>query len=480
MENNRKGYLLYLRKEKIIEIVVGIILFFALFVWGMVQPIGNQPDEHCRYLLPCYIMTEGKLPNGYDLKLLIGTYGISYGFFPGLPYIFMALFMRITCFFTVSPYALLMSARVVNMLAAVVTYVYVRKTSKRLFEHPLTAWFFTLVICFWPQVMFIFTYVNCDGFAFMSVAIMSYALIRGLKDGWSPASYIQLAVGMAVCLLSYYNAYGVIVGAAVVFAFSFFTREKEYNFKDTTVKEGPKVRKKLSFDWKNFLKYGFIILGITFLLAGWWFIRNYILYDGDLFGLSSNAKLAEQYASDIYKPSLKVTLQNSGNPIYCLALNQDFRFLLKQSFFARFGNMDILAPNYIIRGFKIIMLVCILGLFIPNRHHVLSGPKRFGFNLGMLIGALITFILTYWYSYANDYQPQGRYLLPGLIPLMCVIFMGIQNITYLVEKYKYGKIIMNIVYIVSYIYIALVTVGCILLIWSQYGSAFSDTLAMVF
>lgn len=467
------------KKERIIEFAVGVFLFTVLFVWGMVQPIIWQPDERCRYVIPYYIMMNGKLPNGTLRELIIGSYGISYAFFPGLPYLVMAPFMKITSLFTESSYAILMTARVVNMLAGVVTYLFVLKTSKKLFENRLTGWFFTLTATFWPQVLFIFTYVNCDAFAYMSCAIMVYALVSGLKEGWTPKNYITLAVGVSICALSYYNAYGMILGSVITFVVSFFYQKKNENGQMVSVNKG-----KMGFAFKDCMRIGFTIVGIVLVLAGWWFIRNAVLY-GDFLGFEANRRSAEIYAIDTYKPSMKVTLQNSGNPIWCLLFNEDYMFTLKQSFFARFGNMHIWAPVYILRGFKFILFGGILGLLLPNKQKAFTGAKRVGFALGMFVAAVAAFVLTYWYSYANDYQPQGRYLLPGLIPLLCLTFMGIQNITGRVATFRMkekpiGKYAVYVGYAGCFAYIAISSVGCVKLIWQNYGAQFADTLNMVF
>lgn len=462
-----------LKKEQIAEIAVGVFLFAVLFAWGFVQPITEQPDERCRYVIPYFIYSHGRLPVGNEAEVIMSTYGISYAFFPGLPYIFMALFMKITSFFTRNAYVLLMSARVVNMLAGVGAYCFIRKTAKKLFAEPETGWFFTLAASFWPQVLFIFTYVNCDAFAYLSCSVMVYALVSGLREGWTRGhNYVTLAVGVSVCALSYYNAYGMIVASVLIFVLSFFQEKKN------------KYQARL-FDLKNCLRIGLIITAICFVLAGWWFIRNLVLYDGDLFGMEANRRLAEVHAIDAYKPSMKVTLRNSGNPWYCLIVSEQFRFLLKQSFFARFGNMTVLAPNYIIRGFKMIVFIGALGLLIPNRRKTFTGIKRAAFALGMLSAAGITFVLTYWYSYANDYQPQGRYLLPAVIPILCITCTGIQNITVFVknEKWKWLKartIAVSLLYAGSMIYIAISTIGCVRLIWRQYGAQLTETLGLVF
>ncbi len=455
------------KRERIAECAVGVFLFAVLFAWGIVQPITEQPDERCRYVIPYFIYRHGRLPVGTEPEVIMSTYGISYAFFPGLPYVFMALFMKLTSLFTTHSYVLLMSARLVNMLAGVGTYCFIRKTAKKLFAEKGAGWLFTLAASFWPQVLFIFTYVNCDAFAYLSCSVMVYALVSGLREGWTRGNAVTLAVGVSICALSYYNAYGMIVASVLIFVLSFAGKERG------------------KFDWRGCIRTGLAVAGICFVLAGWWFIRNMILYGGDLFGMEANRKLAEIHAVDAYKPSMKVTLRNSGNPWYCLLLNEQFRFLLKQSFFARFGNMTVLAPNYIIRGFKIILFVGVLGLLLPNKRKAFTGIRRTAFAAGMVTAGGITFALTYWYSYANDYQPQGRYLLPAVIPLLCLVCTGIQNITVLLKKPEWKGLrartaAVSALYAAAAGYIAISTVGCVLLIYRQYYARFAETVGLVF
>ena len=43
----------------------------------------------------------------------------------------------------------------------------------------------------------------------------------------------------------------------------------------------------------------------------------------------------------------------------------------------------------------------------------------------MAISAIIPNMLNVWYSYSSDYQPQGRYSMPMLIPLMYFVTKGL-------------------------------------------------------
>lgn len=61
------------------------------------------------------------------------------------------------------------------------------------------------------------------------------------------------------------------------------------------------------------------------------------------------------------------------------------------------------------------------------------------FNWFMLIAMIIPNILNAYYSYASDYQPQGRYSLPMLIPMTYFMVMGYGNLLTLrlrMKKYE--------------------------------------------
>lgn len=477
LKNNK--ICVWLNNNKIaIEIVVAVMYFAALFVWGIVQPITNQPDELTRYLVPYYIYTSGHLPSGNVEELLVRGYGISYGFFPCLPYLCMAVAMKFVSLFTTGSYAILMGARVVNMLAGVVTYLFVRRIAKLIATNEWNGWLFTLMVCFWPQFMFVFTYTNCDAFALMSVAIIIYAIVKGVVIGWDIKTCIIGAVGISICLLSYFNAYGVIVAAFIVFVLSFIDHAEVDEHSENSFK-------KKHFEYKACIKYGLIITGIVIALAGWWFIRNAILYNGDFIGLKSSDAFAEINAVDYLKPSKRDTLKNNGESMFVLLKDSSYMFLLKQSFFGRFGNMSLAAPNYVIRFFKLLLTGGIICLVIPNKNRVINGYKHLIIDIGLVIAVVIPVFLGFYYSYASDYQPQGRYILPALIPLLCFVCFGFNNLseayTFFNSKYEdIFKLAYRCIVICLCIYMVLTTIGCISLIWREYSPILSETFSFVF
>ena len=183
---------------------------------------------------------------------------------------------------------------------------------------------------------------------------------------------------------------------------------------------------------------------IVLLGIGWWFIRNAILYDGDFIGMDARMKCAAQTCIPILHPDTKETLQNTGYPLSYLFRETLFLHTLYESFIATFGTMDIFTYPFIYAAYRVVFVFSLLCLLIPTK--LLCGKKRAGmdncvtylpgipprtkqfFNFLMLLDMVIVSGLCVWYSYSWDYQPQGRYVLPLLIPLMYFISVGISKL----------------------------------------------------
>lgn len=162
-------------------------------------------------------------------------------------------------------------------------------------------WLFTLLTVCLPQACFLFTYLNCDSMALMASAMILWYMIKGMEERFPVKNCIWIAVSCSVCILSYYNAYGFLITAALIYLGCHLKWSREA--------ANPKEKKEI---WKVFWKKGFLILGIVLILAGWWFVRNYFLYDGDILGLKTQDQYAEHYAMDILKPSNRQKLSESG------------------------------------------------------------------------------------------------------------------------------------------------------------------------
>lgn len=407
------------------------VLYFGLYLITGIsllirQPFGSPPDEFNRYLIPRYIAENGCLPNGYEESIRIGGYGFSYAFQPILPYMLQGYAMRFTGLFTDSPEAMLYTARGVNLFLGLLTARMVLLLSEKWFRDRKAGWIFAFLAAFLPQSIFVHTYVNTDSCCMLSIAVMLYGITSGLRDRFSVRSCLILAAGIILCALSYYNAYGYILSCILIFCAFFFTQRKE---------PCSAAGFRPGFDAKAFFKKGCFISVLVLLGIGWWFLRSALLYDGDFLGLRTRNECASLYALPQFHPDTRITWQNQGYSLWDMITGSDFCNLSILSFIGIYGPMTIITSVWVYRFYKALFCAgLILCAVLPGKR-TCPGPfsERKGLNLfchlNMLFCIAMPVFLSLIYSYTTDYQPQGRYLLPSLLPLCYYTVRGLEKLS---------------------------------------------------
>ncbi len=434
-ENNEKG----------MTVIFVLLAFILLTAWAMTQPFNAGPDEHMRYLVANYIYTHhGALPRGDDQAVRNATWGISYAYYPVVSYMVSAVFMRIVGMFGNPGNYMFRAARMADVLFVTGAVYFLVKASGKLFPKEKYSgearWLFAALAGFMPQAVFLGTYVNTDSLALLAAALLLYVWASFLKEDWIWKNCILLGVGMALCALSYYNAYGWILCSFLLFCLTVLLCRDEV----------PAQRLKFLFS------RGFAIAGVTLGLCGWWFVRNGILYNGDILGRKACAACAEKYALKDYRPSNYPTPQKLGWTWKDILLYQDpgwyhnWIVTVCVSFIGTFGLMEIYMPYTVSRIYIIFFAAGIFGIFsIPGMFRLrkrmyLTKKKKVDtdtwkikikvtskkwnkqgiFHLVMLLAIAIPTGLFMVYVYYNDNQAQGRYLIPALYPLMYFVTAG--------------------------------------------------------
>lgn len=403
------------RREKIFFAVYLAVFFAVAAVIALTQPhadtaplYGNPPDEPGRYLVSRYICRYGNLPNGFDPEIRIEPYGISYAFYTMLPYILQGFVMRFVNLFTESELILLYTARFINVLLGTGMAALVYGIGNRVFKDNRFKWLFCLLTMYLPQSLFLHTYVNTDSMAMFSVALIAYSLVRAYGEGFTVKNCFLLSAGIIVCALSYYNAYGAIIVSILLFPVYFMKKENG----------------KLRYEGREMLWRGCLVSGLVLLGISWYFIRNAILYDGDFLGLDSLVQCGLMYGNPPYTQSYAAR----GVPlIEMFRQNQYFSGLLN-SFIASYGSMSIYGGLWMYRFYKMVFAVGLLGGLLPWREtDRFKLWQRLWIHANLLIGICIPVGLTIYYAYTMDYQYQGRYVMPGLLPFMYFVTAGLER-----------------------------------------------------
>lgn len=458
--------------ERTVEILFFLFILVFYAMWARVQPLSAGPDEQMRYQIAQYIYENGKLPVGDDPAVRNAVWGISYAFFPILDYMIAAVFMKAMSLVSTAPFALLFAARCVNVLLGVGTAFVASLIGKRLFERR-KAWLFTAFIALMPGSLFVFTYVNCDAMALFASAVIIYSWVRYLSEGWTWCNCLILAFGVSICTLSYYNAYGFILCSIIFFGITLFVQSKQ------------------SGSLIEFLKKGSFVSVIVLAMTGWWFIRNGILYDGDFLARNACTLCGEKYAKADYKPSKIVTPRDSGYSLLDMLSkgypNEDhlsWMELVSEGFVGKFGAiMEVEMPKWLTNNYMDFIKAGFILVFLhPIKTFALRIKKTWNkkalFNWCMLIALIIPNILNVYYSYVSDYQPQGRYSIPMMVPLTYFIVMGYEN---MVEVQFKDKRLRTALYtIVCALLVILAVYVFVGVIWPEYRDVAFGFKALIF
>lgn len=339
------------KRDRIIFICYICAFLAVTTVIALMQPLadtpplfGNPPDEHARFLVPKYIYEHGVIPTGAEEEIRIPSYGFSYGIYNVFPYIVQGYVMRLVGLFTDSMQVLLYAARFVNVISGSMMAVVVYLISKKLFDDSAFRWIFCFGIMFLPQNLFMHTYVNTDSMCLLSTAMIVYAWVGANEEGYSRGNILWLGGGIILCALSYYNAYGYILCSILLFMAHYLR----------------KVEGKWTYKWNEMLIKGGTVAGIVILGIGWWFIRSYIINDGDILGLETREKMAIKYAIAEVNPLTMPTYQNRGYTVLEMIREGKFVKGAFTSFVAVFGSMSILASKWIYGAYMVFLALGVI------------------------------------------------------------------------------------------------------------------------
>lgn len=268
---------------------------------------------------------------------------------------------------------------------------------------------FSVLVCYLPMFVFLSSYLNNDAFSVMVSSFIIYFWLKGDSENWSIKDCVLFGISLGVCALTYYNAYGYLLCSIVFYCWSMWKHNNSFVM---------------------FLKKGIIIFVSAFIIGGWFFIRNYIIHDGDFLGMKSMYASGELHALDQFKPSLRnnpINLGWSFGQTFLAPTVGEWNWFQStvQSFVGVFGFMEYRLQNivysiyYCLIGFGFIIGIIFLFL-LKNRREDLG----LYFFINLILCIIIPIVLSMQYSYATDFQPQGRYVISALIPIMIFVAYG--------------------------------------------------------
>lgn len=396
-----------------------VVRAFALSVvalcaaWALLLPAGHQYDEPQHADLAAYIAAHGSIPAVGDPALVPTTCesprGPCQGTYASLPPaspLLQAALLKIARTLTGRPFSqLLFAARLVGVLSIGGFVLALHMVLREVLVSPAARLTAVIVSGLIPQVTYIGAYVNDDAFALFAGTLFLYRSLLVLRDGLGLRSAIVtgiLAGVVALTRLGYlvdFMAFGICIAASIAMSPSTTTR---------------------------LVRWLAVAIVAAAVVAGWFFVRNIVLY-GDAGGLATIYADFRRIAPDY---SLG-TLAGQGHGFGYLLTDTPFLIRLFISFWASFnwvGAPYRLMPPAVYGG---ILVLCVLASAIAALralHAWKRVPQRVpavAAWLALAVPLVASIALTAWNAVYNGFQPQGRYLFPGLPFAAAVIGLGL-------------------------------------------------------
>lgn len=417
----------YKKNKSAIIAIFLVCLFCYYFIWTISQPFNSCPDEGMKWDICKYIFENNKLPKGDEQAIRNPIWGISYAFQPILTYMIGAGFMKVASIFTMDKFSLVVAARLVSTVSMTLSIYFVIKIADKLFkDKEIYKILFVVFIAFQPITAFLASYINNDSTAVLATTMIIYLWILGLESNWKTKHCVLLGLAIGFCALTYYNAYGYILCSIILCLVS--VTSNKMKAKDV---------------WQKILIVG--LIAITF--AGWWFVRNAILYNGDFLGINAQNECGDKYALHDYKPSTRLTLQKEGKSLIYMIVEKEWLNTTAVSFIGIFGYHTIMMSTKIYYCYLAIWVIGAIGCLINFKELFMykkEEKNKYLLNYIFVASIIIPVLLSMYYSYASDYQPQGRYIMGIIVPFTYFLVKGIET---LLEKFIKSKKIRNVIII---------------------------------
>lgn len=397
-------------------VVAGLSMFelFFLLLCGVYyslwvsQPLDFSPDEVMRFEVTRFLFEHGRLP--VNEETIFRPWGFSYAHIPTMfCNIFGALFMKIASLFSSDATTLLRAARMVGVLCITGTVFWTIRTSRLMFKPPFN-WLPVCIVAFLPQFAYIGSYVNNDSAALLGVSMILFAWVAAINTRWNYRLATILSMGIAICAMSYYNSYSWIMFSVLMFPLTYAVRNGR----------------------TGLVKMGLFISIVSLVFGGYLFIRHLYLY-GDLLGFATCRSFAVKYASLDFAPGVRKSLYERGISLPYMLVGMKWIRGSAESFVGFFGWLQYPIPFWCYQAYWMIFGIGALGVLWKGTDLIRNWRKveicKWAFFVSLVGCATITIGLSLYYSYTRDYQAQGRYCFPALLPIAILSAKGLVRLT---------------------------------------------------
>jgi 4-amino-4-deoxy-L-arabinose transferase-like glycosyltransferase len=393
------------RQERLALATLAFFAFVNALLWSLTLAPGRSPDEMSHLGVVLFEAEHGRIPElGVDDAA--ATYarapdGQFYPYYPysaqpGLAYLIDAAAVRLS---GARGEAAVHAARLPGVCYAALLPLAVFWGALRMTRRRDAAWLAAALSAIWPQVTFLFSYVNNDGLTVLLSALAIGSWYAGLESEWRLRDVLRTAALAGLLLANKPNGFLVAAGSIAALG----------------TMRPPRV-----------LQRAIAALLALLVSGGWWYLIAWQRYGSDLFGYRRSAE-ALQRLHGVW-PSARhdgigfVQLLAGTTPRF----PESWFLVTARSSFGVFGRMSLfLSPA----EYAVVLLFVIAGAAgllraFGSRPAAVDRRRMYLHGVTALVSAALVFAAAYR-SWAVDYQAQGRHLFPALLPFFALLALGL-------------------------------------------------------
>ncbi len=397
-------------------LLLALALFSAVnvYCWIQIIPLADAPDEPSHFEVVSHELVFRRIPevgvDDFGARVKIARDGYrsplyTYSAQPGLSYIISAAAIEIlgdrspeSAIYGRYPGILWSALMPLVVFAGVVAMFPGRREAAAL-----------AAVCaaFWPQLTFVFSYLNNDGLTALACAALIASWFAGARRGWSLRDALVTGGLTGLVLLNKPNGFPIATMSPIVAMM--------------TMRGG----------WRSFASRFTAAALAAAVVAGWWYAIAFLRYGADL--------LAQRRADEILE-RLGVSWASGrsyGMSLYETAVAPFPRYGESwlegtlTSAVGRFGELTIPLPDLvytIVAGLSIVALAGTVVVIGKERRLESRGIT----GLRIMVFALIPLEvgLALYRSWAFDFQAQGRYLFPVLLAYFALLGVGLAGLNF--------------------------------------------------
>ncbi len=239
---------------------------------------------------------------------------------------------------------------------------------------------------FWPQFLYLSSVITNDNLLVLLCGVALLLMLRWLRIGPSWQRAVTLGLVLGAALLTEASAAHLALPMGLI----------------------------ILFDLRHSWRHALLILGVVFVVAGWWYIRNWVVYGHPLL---LNA-VAATWASDII---------NGGRFSLSVALNR--LPTVYHTAWARFGMNFVPVADALYRALDVLILLALGGLLFHVARLALGRirPTPLPVRQMVVVGStlLAVLLLVIYWSGTVWSGNQGRFMLTAAAAWSAVIAAGL-------------------------------------------------------